>query len=224
MQVKTLRTYMIMALLMTLFLLLSLTILNILPLLSGQDDLIIMQQANFQLARDEFMAKDVLSLAYRPVSFHSQAINELQTILPQFQQVQVGLLHGDVSLGLPNNPPDSVRAALQVSQSDYIAIVTSVNRLLAHSDTSNPDPIQVAIVLQHERLYVNEMYQVITLLQQDAEARKVQLIFIKLTVIGGAGVIVILKYTLFTRYALKEMTEAEESKTGKSQREKEKPP
>lgn len=215
MRVKTLRIYMVAALLLTIFFLLSLVVLEILPLLSGQDDLIVMQQANFQLARDEFMAKDVLSLAYRPASFHSQAINELQTILPQFQRVQVGLLHGDVSLGLPGDPPDSVRAALLVSQTDYIAIVTAVNHLLADPDASNPDMIQVEIVLQHERLYTSEMYQVITLLQQDAEARKVQLIFIKLTIIGGTGTIVILKYTLFTRRALERMTETEQNKTEK---------
>lgn len=210
MQVKTLRIYMVAALILTLFFLLSTVILEILPLLSGYDDLIIMQQANFQLARDEFISKDVMVLAYRPATYHSQAINELQTILPQFQRVQVGLLQGDASLDLPNNPPDSVRAALAVSQTDYLAIVTAVQHLLADPDASNPDMIQVEIILQHERLYVNNMYQVITLLQQDAEARKVQLIFIKLTVIGGAGVIVVLKYTLFTRHALKGMAEAED--------------
>lgn len=209
-QVKTLRAYMIASLLMTLFLLVSLVILETLPLLSGQDDLIIMQQANFQLARDEFISKDVMVLAYRPLSYHSQAVNELQTVLPQFQQVQTGLLKGDVTLGLPGHPPDSARAALLVSQSDYLAITTAVQHLLAHPDSNSPDPIQVEIVLQHERLYVNEMYQVITLLQQDAEARKVQLILIKLTVVGGASVIVILKYTLFTRKALERMAETEE--------------
>ena len=217
MRVKTLRVYMVMAIFTTLFLLLSLVILDILPLLSGQDDLIIMQQANFQLARDEFISKDVMVLDYRPISYHSQAINELQTILPQFQQVQAGLMYGDVSLGLPANPPDGVRAALQNSQSDYLAIVTAVQHLLAHPDANNPDPIQVEIVLQHERLYVNGMYQVITLLQQNAEARKNQLIFIKLTIIGGASVVVILKYTLFTQHALKGMAKAEEDRQEKLQ-------
>lgn len=219
MRVKTLRIYMVMALLMTLFLLISLVIFEILPLLSGYDDLIVMQQANFQLARDEFIAKDVMILAYRPAAYHYQAVNELQTILPQFQRVQVGLLQGDASLGLPGKPPDSVRAALLVSQSDYLAIATAVQHLLMHPDSENPDMIQVEIILQHERLYTSNMYQVITLLQQDAEARKVQLIGIKLTVIGGAGVIVILKYTLFTRRALQRMAEAgqesEEQQGGK---------
>jgi hypothetical protein len=120
-------------------------------------------------------------------------------------------LKGDASLDLPGNPPDSVRTALAVSQSDYLAIATAVNRLLTHPDASTPDMIQVEIVLQHERLYVNEMYQVITLLQQDAEARKVQLIFIKLTILGGTGVVVILKYSLFTQVALKRIQSLEET-------------
>jgi hypothetical protein len=203
------------ALLLTLFFLLSLVILEILPLLSGSDDLIVMQQANFQLARNEFIAKDVLILEYKPNN-RSQAISELQTVMPTFQQVQKGFLSGDITLGLPSNPPDNVRAALLASQSDYLAIVTAVNHLTAQTD-SNPDPIQVNIVLQHERFYVTEMYQVITLLQQDAEARKVQLILIKLAVVGGAGVIVILKYTLFTRKALERMAETEESRETKEQ-------
>lgn len=211
MRVKKLRACMVMALILTLCMLLSLVMLNILPLLSGSDDLIVMQQANFQLARDEFISKDVMVLAYRPMTYHSQAINELQTVLPMFEQVQVGLLKGDASLDLPGNPPDSVRTALAVSQSDYLAIATAVNRLLTHPDASTPDMIQVEIVLQHERLYVNEMYQVITLLQQDAEARKVQLIFIKLTILGGTGVVVILKYSLFTQVALKRIQSLEET-------------
>jgi hypothetical protein len=201
---------MIISIILALFLLLALSILNILPLLSGSDEIVAMQQANYQLARDEFISKDVLVLAYRPMTYHSQAVSELQTVLPAFQQVQVGLLKGDVSLGLPNNPPDNVRAALLASQSDYLAIITAVNHLLAHPDASNPDPIQIEIVLQHEHLYIGEMYQVVTLLQQNAEARKVQLIFIKLTLLGGAGVVVVLKYSLFTQVALKRIQSLEE--------------
>lgn len=215
MKSKTLRTYMIMSLVLTLFLLFSLSVLNTLSLFPNSDDLIIMQQANFQLARDEFISKDVMVLAYRPATYHSQAINELQTILPQFQQVQVGLLQGNAVLGLPGHPPDSVKVALLSTQSDYLAIVTAVNQLLAHPDALNPDPIQVEIVLQHERLYISGMYQVISLLQQDAETRRVQLIMIKLTILGATGVTVVLKYSLFTRFALKGMEQAEEMKETK---------
>lgn len=210
MKTKNLRTYMMMALILILCMLLSLFVLDILPLFSSYDDLVIMQQANFQLARDEFISKDVMVLTYRPISYHSQAVNELQTVLPLFQQVQVGLLKGDSLLNLPGNPPVSVRVALLASQSDYLAITTAVQHLLAHSDSTHPDAIQVEIVLQHERTYIQEMYQVIALLQQDAEARKTQLIFIKLTIIGGTGVVVVLKYTLFTRFALSGMEKAED--------------
>jgi len=215
---QTLRTYMIMSLVLTLFLLLSLVIFNSLALFPSNDDIVVMQQANFQLARDEFLSKDVMVLAYRPLSYHSQAINELQTVLPQFQQVQTGLLQGNAVLGLPSNPPDNVKAALLASQSDYLAITTAVQHLLAHPDATTPDMIQVEIVLQHERFYVGEMYQVVTLLQQNAEARKTQLIFIKLTILGGTGIVVVLKYTLFTRYALEGMRKAEEQETKEESR------
>lgn len=208
MQAKTLQTYMIGAQALTLFLLVALIVFEIFPTTTGNDDFIVMQQANFQLARNEFIAKDVLILEYKPAN-RSQAIGELQTVMPSFQQVQKGLLNGDITLGLPANPPDNVQAALALTQSDYLAIVTAVNHLISQPD-SNPDPVQVNIVLQHERFYVTEMYQVISLLQQDAEARRDQLIIIKVAIIGGAGLMVVLKYTLFTRRVLKRMVVAEQ--------------
>lgn len=203
MSVRTLHIYMIGALILTLFLLLSLVIFDCFPLLPGNDNVVIIQQANLQLARDEFISKDVLTLAYRPATYHSQAVSELQTILPQFQQVQAGLLSGNAALGLPGNPPDNVRVALLATQSDYTAITTATSHLLAHPDSASPDPIQVEIILQHERLYIGEMYQVITLLQQNAEAHTVQLALIEVVVIACTGAVVLLKYLLFARYALK---------------------
>lgn len=205
MSVKTLSIYMVGALILAIFLLSCLAIFDCLPLLPGNNDLVVVQQANYQLARDEFIAKDVLTLAYRPATYHSQAIGELQTILPQFEQVQVGLLSGNAALGLPGNPPDNVRLALLATQSDYTAITTATSHLLAHPDSASPDPIQVEIILQHERLYIGEMYQVITLLQQNAEASTAQLVLLEVVVIGATGLVVLLKYLLLTRYALKRM-------------------
>lgn len=190
---------MISALVLALFLLVVLAAFEIFPALSGNDDLIVTQQANLQLARNEFIAKDVLILAYRPITNHSQAINELQTILPMLQQVQAGLRNGDSTLGLPANPPDNVKIALTATQSDYLSITIALKNILLHPDSTTVDPVQLSIILQHERSYTTSMYQVVLLLQGNAEAQKIQLLIIKISLAGAVGLVVILKYLLLTR-------------------------
>jgi hypothetical protein len=192
---------------LTLFLLLALIGFEILPITNGNDDLVVMQQANFQLARNEFIAKDALVLAYRPATYHSQAISELQVQLPVFQQVQMGLLHGDSLLGLPA-ASDGAHNALLAAQPDYLAIVAALKALVSHPDGA-PDPIYVDGIMQHEGLYVAAMYQVVTLLQQDAEARKMQFFVIKMTLAGLMALAVILKYTQLTRKVVEKMVREE---------------
>ncbi len=199
MKAKILNAYMISALVLALFLLVVLAAFEIFPALSGNDDLIVTQQANLQLARNEFIAKDVLILAYRPITNHSQAINELQTILPMLQQVQAGLRNGDSTLGLPANPPDNVKIALTATQSDYLSITIALKNILLHPDSTTVDPVQLSIILQHERSYTTSMYQVVLLLQGNAEAQKIQLLIIKISLAGAVGLVVILKYLLLTR-------------------------
>ncbi len=199
---------MISALVLALFLLVVLVAFEIFPALSGNDNLVISQQANLQLARDEFIAKDVLILAYQPSTYHSQAVNELQTILPMFEQVQVGLSNGDSTLGLPANPPDNVQIALATCKSDHLAITTALKNILAHPDSA-VDPIQLNIILMHERPYTTSMYAVVTTLQSNAEAQKIQLLIIKISLAGAAGLVVILKYLLLTREVVARSMELE---------------
>src|SRR2546430_123803 len=61
----------------------------------------IMNQSGLQRTRAQAIAKDTLILAYRPESEHAQAVNELQNLLPRFEQTQKGLQVGDNSLQLP---------------------------------------------------------------------------------------------------------------------------
>lgn len=211
MDVKILRIYMVVMLVFALFLLLALGIIEGLPFFSGNDDFRILQQANLQLVRDEFMVKDLLILTYRPVSSHPQAVGELQIVLPTFQQTQNGLLNGDTSLGLPPNPSPAVRTAIGVTQSDYLSMVTAMKIILAHPDSA-PDPIQVQIILQHERPYVTNMYQVVVLLTQEAEARKLQLFLVKSGLIVLVAFIVLLKYFLLTQRAVGKLAREEEKK------------
>lgn len=208
MKAKIARIYMITMLGLVLFLLITLTGFDIFPITSGNNTVIVNQQADIQLARAEFITKDILTIAYRPNN-KAQAVGELQAILPQFQKIQNGLLKGDTSLGFPNNPPDNVQSALLSTQGDYSAFYIAANTILTHVDHT-PDPTQVNIVFQRERPYIQSMAIVISLLQNNAQNRDVQLLIIKMIICGLIGTISILKYTLFTRDAVRTLIIAEE--------------
>lgn len=179
---------------------------TLLPVTAGNDDLLTVGQASVQIARSEFIAKDVLVLAYRPVTYHSEAVSGLQTTLPVFEQVQTGLLKGDAALGLPSNPPGDVVDAVNHTNGDYMAIVAALKSILSRPDTP-PDPIQVDIIITHEPAYSLGMYQVATLLEQHAEAWKLQLLVIRMTIIAIALIAKIINYLLVTRVVTHEQTE-----------------
>lgn len=153
---------------------------DIYPLLNGNDYYVIEQQTWTQVARCEFMAKDVLVLVYRPASFHSQAINELQTTLPQFQQVQIGLTTGSTILNLPI-PSNDIAIELDVAKPEYVALTTAIAKILSTPDTT-PDPIEVNIVMQHELQYAVDMANVAVLIQQEAEQTDLHIIVIKVII------------------------------------------
>ncbi len=202
MRAKVLRLYVLAALGLTLFLLIALAGFEILPFTRGNDDLMVIQQSNFQIARDQLIAKDALLLADPKYDNHAQAIGELQIIVPQFQQIQVGLLNGDPVIGLPSNPPDNERIALSAAQNDYLAIVAASKAILAHPDAPTADPVQVSIIRLHERPYLDKMVQVVALIQANAEARRLQLFLIEMGLKVGVGILVIVKYLAFTRGAV----------------------
>lgn len=117
-------------------------------------------------------------------------------------------MNGDAALGLPGNPSSGVKAGLLDAQPDYLAMTTAMQIILAHSDNT-PDPIQVNIIAQHERPYTAAMYTVVILLQQEAQARAIQLLILKMTLIGLVIILVLLKYLLFTLPVIKQKIEEE---------------
>lgn len=170
---------------------------NLVPFSAGNNDIAILNQINLQVARDEFIAKDVMILAYRSPTFHSQAISELQTTFPSFQQVQNGLLHGDATLGLPSMPDDVQHVMLQ-SQDDYAAISTALKIILASPD-SIPDTIQVNIIMRHEMPYALAVYQASLFYTQHAEARRDILLALSSTFSLIAIIVITLYYFLIFR-------------------------
>lgn len=212
MKAKTQRLAMLIALGLCIFLLIALAVSEAIPITNGNNDSVIQQQASFQLARDEFLVKDIFALAYRPATARAQAVSEIQIQLPIFQKTQTGLMNGDPSLSLPANPSNGVKAALLDAHPDYLAMVAAIQIILAHPDAT-PDPIQVSIVAGHERPYTAAMYTVVTLLQQEAQTRVIQLLVLKMTLIGLVIILVLLKYLLFTQKVIKQMIDGEQNKS-----------
>jgi len=210
MKAKTLRTAMLVTLGSSIFLLIALAVCEAIPLTNGNNDLVVSQQATLQLARVEFLVKNVYALAYRPATARAQAIGELQIQLPAFEKAQAGLMYGDPSLGLPDNPSSGVKTALLSANSDYLAIDAAVKVILAHPDSA-PDPTQVNIVAMHERPYISEMYPVVVLLEQEAQTRAIQLLVLKMALIALVLIAILLKYLLFTQPVVKQRIMQENS-------------
>ena len=206
MKAKIIQLYMLLLLGLCLFLLCALGLFETLPLTQSPNEQV--KQTYLQLARHEFLVATVYKLVYRGESVRAQAISDLQIQLPQYEQVQVGLLKGNPALGLVGSPPDAVRGQLSAAQGDYLAIDTAIKTMLAHPD-SNPDPLQVTIVSQHDRAYLSTMYGVMVLEEQDMQEHQAQLIIIRLSLIVLVAILIIVKYTVFTQKVVKRLVEEE---------------
>jgi hypothetical protein len=111
------------------------------------------------------IVKNVLILAYQTSSDeHVEAINELQTTLPVWEQVQKGLRLGDASLGISANLPGDIELLLTQAQPDFAYMDAAARQILARP--SPVDPVQLAIIQQHDQPYYLTMAQVSDLFQE----------------------------------------------------------
>lgn len=127
----------------------------------------VVNDAGLQRTRCQIIAKSVYVLAYRPKAEHAQAVSDLQTTLPLWQQEQENLTSSVTSDVLP---------LLQDARSNYLAIAAATKAILAQPDQS-PDPIQIDIVANSNRDYTRTMNQVNILLVRQAEIRERGLLF-----------------------------------------------
>jgi hypothetical protein len=206
MKTTVIRIYMLVLLGLCLFLLFALSVFEILPLTQKPDDQV--KQVYLQLARHEFLVKTVYALAYRSSVSRAQSISDLQIQLPQYEQVQIGLLKGNAALNLPGNPSDAVRGQMAAASGDYLATDTAIKTMLAHPD-KDPDPLQVTIVAQHDRAYLSTMYGVMVLMEQEAQARLFRLFVIRMSLVAAVFVLVIVKYTVLTQNVVKTLLDEE---------------
>jgi hypothetical protein len=118
-----------------------------------------------QRVLEQRIIKNVLVLAYRTSSDeHAEAISELQTTLPTWEKVQAGLRNGDTALGISPNLPEDIKLMLTQAQPDFAYMVASAHQILAHP--SPVDPVQLAIIQQHDQPYYLAMAQVSDLFQE----------------------------------------------------------
>jgi len=209
MKARVVRAYTNSAFVLLLFLLLALSGVALYPLTNTNDDYQVLQQVNYQLGREELIIKDVLILEYRAETYHSMALSELQTELPMLLQIQNALLHGDKLLGVPSNEPDNIEAIIVASQIEFSPLYSALRIIVSNSDTK-PDINQVNIVFQHDNKYLTTIFEISTLLQQNAESRKVLLVITDLIFILLLIIIDIIKHLLFTRIMVKKIFLEEE--------------
>lgn len=152
-----------------LFLLLVLAGFQAIPILTG-DDAQYVFQAEAQKERCSLFVTSALTLEYRPISEHTQALSDMQVTLPLFQQQQAFLL---------TNPLPDVQAQLQVSHAAYLAIVAAVSSVTTYT-THKVDQIQVNIIMQNNRDYLKTIGDLIMLLQQHEILEAQHLFFIEL--------------------------------------------
>jgi len=132
-----------------------------------------------QRVLEEHIVKNVLILAYRPQDEHTEAISEIQTALPVWEEVENGLQNGDASLGISSHMPQDIKLMLLQAQPDFVYLDTSARHILAHP--SPVDPVQISIVLQHDQGYYIAMGQAVNVLQDDLSRMTVTYFWIELS-------------------------------------------
>lgn len=123
-----------------------------------------------QGAISQRIAKNALILQYEP-SDRANALNELQNVLPNFETGQ----------NLVPRLPASTQTILNETNPDYIDIDTAAHKLI-NNPSAPTDPLQVQIILQHERPYYLSVTQAVTALKATVASDKTSLLVIALMI------------------------------------------
>ncbi len=137
--------------------------------------------AGFQRANSQFIERSAYALLYRPASQREQAMRDLQSTLSVFQQEQ--------TLLWTNSNPD-VQNLLQQAQSDYLSIVVATKALIA-SPHKRADPLNLDIILSYDRSFFSSMNVLVTVLQQQVEVQRSQLLSIRVVIGSICGMMII---------------------------------
>lgn len=149
----------------------------------------VLDNAELQRTRVERIAKDVLILAYRPTSEHVQAISELQITQLMWSQEQSFLT---------NTHNADLQQLMMQTQPDYMSVSVALNIILAHTD-KKIDPIQLNIILMHERPYLLSINLVVNWLQKAINDQLFWLFLIESGLAFGVLILIICKEFLVVR-------------------------
>jgi hypothetical protein len=212
-QTKRQRIYIRMIVVFCIFLLLFLAGFQSIWVLAGSASGI-MIQTSVQRARAQAIAKDALILAYRPESEHTQAVSELQNLLPRFEQTQKGLVVGDASIQLPNRVPDDIQPYVAATQFDFAAMDTAARKLLTPAD-GHVDTIQVDIVLAHEHGYSTAMSAVVSAWQARIDSAFLHIFEWEIGIVALLILVILGKYFLITKRIMTRLLEEVQEREAK---------
>lgn len=187
MRSKPLKAYSIAILLTKTIFLIVIVALAYLPVYEQSSS--VLDRAELQRTRVERIAKDALILAYRPVNEHVQAVSELQT---------TQLIWAQEQSFLSNIHNAEMQQLMMQTQPDYMSISVALNVILAHTD-KKIDPIQLNIILMHERPYLLSINLVIDWLQNAINDQLFWLFVIESGLAFGVLVLIICKEFLVVR-------------------------
>jgi hypothetical protein len=140
------------------------------PINSIRDTQQYIVNAGYQRARSQMLERCAYALQYGPATEKAQARSILQSRIILFQQEQTLLL---------TNPDSDIQRLLQASQTDYLSIAAAVHVLIMHPDM----PIELDILMLHDRRFFSQMNAVVFLLEQHLEVRNTQLLTIRVLLI-----------------------------------------
>jgi len=129
-------------------------------------------EASQQCTRSQILVNAAYTLVYRPVDEQAQAMHDLQTVLPAFEQEQNLLL---------TNPAANIQYFLLQARSDYLSLATTAQIIIDHPNNTF-DPLELNILITHEHNYLSTMTALVLTLPLDIESSNIQLFVIQIVI------------------------------------------
>jgi hypothetical protein len=187
-------------------LLLSLVLTGFLAIWTNFSESTMMNQLGLQRARVERIAKSAIILNSHPSDEQrTQAISEIQVILPVWQQTQTALQTGDEALSLPRHVPTDIQSLVFQTGPDFAAITTAAKKIVAAPNAVAPD--QVAIIMQHENDYYTTISQIALLWIDHLNVYTLQVFVIEVSILAAIVLVVVLQHIFLVRKLLKKLKE-----------------
>jgi hypothetical protein len=155
----------------TLVILLLLGGFEYIPLASG-NDLQLLSLLSSQEWVSQRIVKDVLIMDAGTTVQRTQAVNELQNELPFWENNQTAIKNGNVAV--------EIQVLFASTNADFTSMDTAAKKILATPDRA-PDPVELQIVLDHERAYFINETQMVNIIQQKMLLRTQWLFGIEIT-------------------------------------------